>query len=56
MFDLLNSGLNKKFHNFHQISGTRWLARSFVVNTILEHWLELKTHFSLMVKKEKCYA
>ncbi|XP_015378338.1 PREDICTED: uncharacterized protein LOC107172562, partial [Diuraphis noxia] len=45
MFDLLNSGLNKKFHNFHQISGTRWLVRSFVVNTILEHWLELNSFF-----------
>lgn len=57
IFDLLNSGSgNKKFHKFHQLSGTRWLARSFVVNSILEHWLELKTHFSLIIKKEKCYA
>lgn len=55
VFDLLNSesGVNKQFH---QLSGTRWLARSFVVNTILEHWLELKTHFALVIKKEKCYT
>lgn len=26
------------------------------MNTILEHWLELKTHFALVVKKEKCYT
>jgi len=26
-----------------------------VVGTILEHWLELKTHFAYVVKKEKCY-
>ncbi|KAF0685221.1 Uncharacterized protein FWK35_00037245, partial [Aphis craccivora] len=58
LFELLNSGygVKKQFHQFHQLSGTRWLARSFVVNTILEHWLELKTHFALVVKKEKCYT
>jgi len=56
-FDLINScPNNKKFHNFHQLSATRWLARSNVVNNIVEHWLELKTHFSLVVKKEKCYV
>jgi len=38
------------------LSATRWLARSTVVNTIVEHCLELKTHFSLVVKKEKCYV
>lgn len=57
-FDLLNTyinGKNKKFHQFHQLSGTRWLARSYVVSTILEHWFELKTHFKYVVKKEKCY-
>jgi len=26
------------------------------VNTILEHWLELKTLFNIVVKKEKCYT
>lgn len=34
-FDLINSSPhNKKFHNFYQLSATRWLARSTVVNTI----------------------
>lgn len=32
------------------------MARSYVVNTIVEHWLELKTHFACIVKKEKCYT
>ncbi|CAI6351532.1 unnamed protein product [Macrosiphum euphorbiae] len=27
-----------------------------ISNNIVEHWLELKTHFSLVVKKEKCYV
>lgn len=45
------NGKNKKFHQFYQLSGTRWLARSYVVSTILEHWFELKTHFKYVVKK-----
>ncbi|CAI6358647.1 unnamed protein product [Macrosiphum euphorbiae] len=54
-FDLLNSS-NKKLHQFKQLSGTRWLARAYVVNSILENWLELKTHFSTVINKEKCYT
>lgn len=54
-FDLLNSG-DKKLHQFQQLSGTRWLIRSYVVNSILDNWLELKTHFNMVIKKEKCYT
>ncbi|KAF0750182.1 Uncharacterized protein FWK35_00017914 [Aphis craccivora] len=50
-FDLLNSS-NKKLHQFKQLSGTRWLARAHVVNSILDNWLELKTHFSTPTKFE----
>jgi len=54
-FDLLNSS-NKKSHQIKQLSSTRWLARAYVVNSILENWLELKTHFSTVINKEKCYT
>jgi hypothetical protein len=54
LFDALNNG--KNFHNFVQISSTRWLARYNAINTILQHWDELKLHFGLIVNKEKCYS
>lgn len=27
-----------------------------MVNSILDNWLELKTHFNMVIKKEKCYT
>ncbi|XP_071582443.1 uncharacterized protein [Temnothorax nylanderi] len=46
----------KNFYKFVKLSSTRWLARYNVVRVILEHYLELKTHFSLVVDSEKCYT
>jgi len=38
-----------------KLSGTRWLARYYVVSVILEHYYELRVHFSSVVNTEKCY-
>ena len=46
---------SKQFHHFVQQSTTRWLVKYNVVKVILEHWFELKTHFTNVVEKEKCY-
>lgn len=54
VFDMLNK--NKIFHNFVQVSTTRWLSRYNSVNIILEHWDDLKVHFKFVVNKEKCYT
>lgn len=65
LFDIFNAndsenssdaGESKRFHQFVQLSSTRWLARYNCILTVLEHWFELKTHFSCVVKKEKCYS
>lgn len=55
LFSILN-GNGKPFHKFVQMCPTRWLARYNAVNTILEHYEELKTHFKYVVQKEKCYT
>lgn len=55
LFDVLNQG-EKTFHNFVQLSQTRWLCRFNVINVLIEHFDELKTHFNLVVNKEKCYS
>ncbi|KAL7295754.1 hypothetical protein TKK_0011097 [Trichogramma kaykai] len=44
---------DKDFHNFVQLSDTRWLARHNVVKVILEHYFELKIHFKAVVKKNE---
>lgn len=54
-FNLLNTGTDVKFYNIVQLSGTRWLSRAKAMQVILNQWLELKTHFSFVVNKEKCY-
>lgn len=55
LFDILN-GKEKVFHNFVQLSNTRWLARFNAVKVIVENWEELKVHFNTVVNKEKCYS
>lgn len=54
LYDTLND--KKTFHNFVQLSSTRWLARFNAVNTIVEQWVELKTHFNMIQNIEKCYT
>jgi hypothetical protein len=59
LWDIFNSTEEKSFHNFVQLSPTRWLARYNCINVILEYFLkhfeELKLHFNYVVNKEKCY-
>lgn len=60
LWDTLNkaNSSNEKdniFHVFNKLSGTRWLARGKVVAVILEHFCELRIHFSAVVNKEKYY-
>lgn len=55
LYDILNNG-EKPFHNFVQLCSTRWLCRYNVINILLEHYDELKTHFRFVVNKEKCYT
>lgn len=55
LFEKLNNR-NKKFHNFVQLSSTRWLCRFHAIDRIIEHWEELKTHFKNVVQNEKCYS
>lgn len=50
------NGKTKPFHEFVKLSDTRWLVQYFVVNNLLEHWLELQTHFHAVIAKEKCYT
>lgn len=57
VYDLLNDGTDsKEFRQFVQLSNTRWLSRYNVVKVILDQWLELKTHFSLVPEQERCYT
>lgn len=54
IFDLININTRNKFHKLVRLSNTRWLVRANVVKTILNQWLELKTHFN-NICNEKCY-
>lgn len=54
LFKILNND-EKIFHNFVQLSTTRWLCRFNVIKIILEHYEELKVHFHTVVEKEKCF-
>lgn len=48
-FDLINTGVDSNnFRKLVQISGTRWLSYGAAVKRILEQWVELKHHFSLI--------
>jgi len=60
LWDTLNkadetSTKERKIYQFVKLSGTRWLARYYVVSVILEHYYELRVHFSSVVNTEKCY-
>lgn len=52
---MINTAEDIKFHNFVQLSKTRWLARCNVIEVILQQWLELKSYFSLIINSEKSY-
>lgn len=56
MYNLININENKKFYNFVQLSGTRWLARYEVIKRLLDNWSELKTFFEMASSIEKCYT
>lgn len=52
-FDLINTGVDsQRFRKLVQISGTRWLSYGAAVKRILEQWVELKYHFSLISTAE----
>lgn len=38
------------------VSGTRWLSIASAIRTVLDQWLELKTHFELAKATERCYT
>lgn len=52
-FDLINTGVDSNnFRKLIQISGTRWLSCGAAIRRILEQWVELKYHFSLISTAE----
>ncbi|XP_015119417.1 uncharacterized protein LOC107042750 [Diachasma alloeum] len=55
LFNLINDN-NKKMLALIQLCDTRWLAYNGAVRRILDQWLELKTHFSMIATKnqDKC--
>lgn len=55
LFGTINDG-NKPL-KLTQLSTTRWLAFYAAVNTNINQWLELKTHFNMVKSsQEKCYT
>lgn len=38
------------------VSGTRWLSIASAIRTVLDQWLELKTHFELAKATALCYT
>lgn len=53
-FDLINTGVDSNnFRKLVNISGTRWLSHGAAIKRILEQWVELKYHFSLISTDEK---
>lgn len=56
LFNSINDD-NKVLLNLVQLSITRWLAWEGAVKRILYQWIELKTHFEIIIAgKEKCYT
>ncbi|XP_037811015.1 uncharacterized protein LOC119603145 [Lucilia sericata] len=52
-FDLVNIGVDSNnFRKLVQISGTRWLSYGAAIRRVLEQWVELKYHFSLISTAE----
>lgn len=55
LFETINDG--KKPLKLTQLSATRWLAFYTAVNTNINQWLELKTHFNMVKSsEERCYT
>lgn len=53
VFDLINTGFDAiKFKKLVQISTTRWLSYGLAVKRVLEQWIELKYHFSIIATAE----
>ncbi|XP_046807904.1 uncharacterized protein LOC124420097 isoform X1 [Lucilia cuprina] len=53
VFDLINTGTDSnKFRKLVQISPTRWLSHGLAVKRVLEQWVELKYHFSIIATTE----
>ncbi|CAH0550488.1 unnamed protein product [Brassicogethes aeneus] len=52
-FNLININGGSKFHNFIQLSDTRWLARANVLKVIIDQWVELRCHFNTIKVNEK---
>lgn len=44
---------DKKLHQLVQLSKTRWLVFSAVIDKILKQWVELKTYFSIVIGGQK---
>lgn len=54
IFNLINTEESKFQNKIQQLSSTRWLSRYKAIDIILNQWLELKTHFSMVNNIEKC--
>ncbi|XP_075150389.1 uncharacterized protein LOC142224497 [Haematobia irritans] len=52
-FDLINTGTDViRYRKIIQIAGTRWLSCGFAIMRILEQWVELNYHFSIISTDE----
>lgn len=52
-FELINTDVDSiEYRKLVQLSNTRWLAYGSAVNCVLEQWIELKYHFSIIATKE----
>lgn len=53
LYKTLNNG--KKPKKIVQAANTRWLSIELAISSILDQYLELKTHFEMVRISEKCY-
>lgn len=53
LYRLINN--NNKFKKIQGLSGTRWLARFYAIDTILNQWVELNLLFSIASTQDKCF-
>lgn len=52
-FELINTGVDSiKYRKLVQLSDTRWLAYGAAVKRVIEQWIELKYHFSIIATAE----
>ncbi|XP_040072824.1 uncharacterized protein LOC120844894 [Ixodes scapularis] len=54
VFAAINSGDRPK--KLVGLSGTRWLSIAGAIRTVLDQWVELKTHFEFARTTERCYT